>query len=222
MESSTRPPLAPELRVPFLLGDLKVSTAEVSPAEWIKVLDHVLDLLRRRLEHLPGFERLFAWIEASPDPANYILRRADRERVEVVGGSRDALDVECLELYRASGAPTERHLYLAKDGRWFASELHLRSYEEHGHGFRAHRVASVNQVELGRVICLTEKDLEQFFRQFPQAPRWVLFGLQLALNKTIKTRKNHLRSLIMESEQLWQIRDRFDLTADDQRPSMAL
>ncbi len=207
------------IRLPFVLGDLRVLASELTAAEWTKVLDHALHLCSHHLKYLPGFKPLAERIgyssgsydrwEAEGMASIPAGQFTSQTRHRYITQLHQEVEGECAPGYGARRV-LRRDLLLTQSGEWVIWEADYLRHVEHGLGYQGHRSGVIAQTEVAIATLTTNAQLAGMIESRPGLGNIVLRSLHQAAHDGVEEKRLRLESTQSVETALRQLRARFN------------
>lgn len=208
----------PTIRLPLVLGELRVVASELSAAEWMRVLNHALRICGHHLKYLPGFkpmgERLSIFDSydrwevrslASNPPGHFSVETRQRYITRL----HHEVEGECARDFGARRV-LDRDLLLTQGGEWVTWEADYLRHVEHGLGYRGHRSGVIAQAAVATATLTTDEQLAGLIAGHPDHGNIVLHSLHELARAGVEEKRLRLESTQMVEAELRQLCARFD------------
>lgn len=200
----------PTIRLPLVLGELRVVASELSAAEWAKVLDYALSICIHHLKYLPGFKPLSERISFSSDPYDRWVVESmvfipagqftSQTRQWYIAQLHHEVEGECAPGHGARRV-LRRDLLLTQDGEWVTWEADYQRHVKYGLGGRGHRSGVIALAEVATATLTTNEQLAGRIAGHPDLGKIVLHSLHKLARAGVEEKRLRLQSTqIVETE----------------------
>lgn len=192
----------PTIRLPLVLGKLRVVASELSAAEWASILDHALRICGHHLKYLPGFTPLSERLCIGQSYDRWLVERiaatpegrfTPSTRHRHVALLQQEVDGECASGFGARRV-FRRELLLTQDGEWVTWEVDYLRHVEHGKGYRGHHSGVIAQAEVAAARLTTNEQLASVIEGCLNLGNLVLRSLYRMAKAGVEEKRQRLES----------------------------
>lgn len=207
------------IRLPFVLGELRVVASELSAAEWARVIGYALRLCSHHLKYLTGFKPLAECISYSSGSYEHWEAKGmasipegqftSQTRHRYITQLHHEVEGECAPGFGARRV-LRCDLLLTQGGQWLTWQADYQRRVEHGLGYRGHHSGVIAQAETAVATLITNEQLAGMIEGHPGLGSIALRSLHELARAGVEEKRLRLESTQSVETALRQLCARFN------------